>query len=176
MNSNTAYYGRMAAVPVPMTVSPYSKDTSLINDESFPKMVEPLNVIIRPLSYNVGTTVTHSLSEFDNPYWMTISGKSSSYFGTNSLMQIRKRLNTFVGSFYSGGAYAKGSSPTLACRVPYFAKTRYLPSSCLAWAFADSNQELSSQLVLSMITKSRSSCVVAAAIDGADFRFLMWGF
>lgn len=168
-NSNTAFYGRMAAVPVPMTVSPYSKDVSLVDDESFPSMLEPLNVIVRPLAYNVGTTVIQATSEFDNPYWMTVSGRSGAYFGTNTLMQIRKRLNSFIGSFYSGGAYAKGPSPTLSCRVPYFAKTRYLPSSCLAWAFADSNQELSSQLVLSMVTQSRSSCVVAAVLDNNDW-------
>ena len=173
-NSNTAYYGRVAAVPVPMTVSPYTKLSSLIDDESFPGMAEPLNVIIRPLSYNIGATVTQASTEFDNPYWITRSGNSSSFFGTNSLAQIRKRLNAFVGSFYSGGAYAKGPSPTLSCRVPYFAKTRYLPSSCLAWAFADSNQELSSQLVLSMITKSRSSAVVSVTNDQSSVSSETW--
>lgn len=165
MNSNTAYYGRNTAVPTPSTVSPYSKDVSLIGQESFPGMGNPLNVLIRPVSYNVGTTTVQPASEYDNPYWITMSGRSGSDFGINSMAQLRKRLNSFVGSFYSGGTYAKGHSPSVACRVPYFAKTRYLPSSCLAWAFADSNQELSSQMMLSMVTESRSSTVVATAHD-----------
>ena len=174
INSNSAFYGRMAAVPVPMTVSPYSKDVSLVNDESFPGMGNPLNVLIRPVSYNVGTTVAQPATEFDNPSWITISGRSGSDFGTNTMPQLRKRLNSFIGSFYSGGTYAKGHSPSVSCRVPYFAKTRYLPSSCLAWAFADSNQELSSQLMLSMVTEGRSSTVACVVHDDVNAISSAW--
>jgi hypothetical protein len=176
LNSNTPFYGRMAAVPTPITVSPYSKDASLIGDESFPGMGNPLNVMIRPVSYNVGTSTAFTAFEFDEPKWMTVSGRSGSGFGTNTMAQLRKRMNAFVGSFYSGGTYAKGHSPSVACRVPYFAKTRYLPASCLAWAFADSNQELSSQLVLSMVTESRSSTVVSSVCKDSNYWVGVGGF
>lgn len=174
MNSNAAFYGRMAAVPVPMSVAPYGVNASLAGTESFPSMKIPLNVLMRPLSYNVGTSVSQVSSDFDNPYWITKTGVSASYFGTNTLLQLRKRMNAFVGSFYSGGTYAKGPNPVVSCRVPYFAKTRYLPSSCLAWAFADSNQELSSQLVLSMVTEGRSSTVVSSALDQGSSSAETW--
>lgn len=165
INTGVAFVGRVASVPSPLCLSPYASDADRGGDESFPDLTQPANVIIRPLSFNTGTTVTQTAANLDYPAWMTRSGVSSSGFGVNTILELRKRFNSLVGSFYTGGVFCHGAVNSVEARVPYFAKTRFLPSSCLAWAFADSNQELSSQLVLTLLTKSASSKVTSLIFD-----------
>lgn len=167
INSPGSFVGRIASVPSLRCLSPFGYETSVTSDPSFADLSVPSNVIVRPLSFNTGTTVVQSSSNWDYPEWMTRSGTTGSGFGTNTLLQLRKRFNSLVGSFYTGGVFCHGQVNSVEARVPYFAKTRYLPSSCLAWAYADSNQELSSQLVLTMLTKSACSFVTSAALDEA---------
>jgi len=165
INTGVAFVGRIASVPSPLCLSPYADDTHRGGDPSFPDLSQPTNVIIRPLSFNQGTTVLPTAGNFDYPAWTTRNGSSGSGFGTNTMLELRKRFNSLVGSFYTGGVFCHGSVNSVEARVPYFAKTRLLPSSCLAWAFADSNQELSSQLVLTLLTKYACSRVTATALD-----------
>lgn len=165
INTSVSYVGRIASVPSLLCLSPYADQSNRSAAGSFPDLSQPANVIVRPLSFNEGTTVAQAPSKFDYPAWITRSGDSGSGFGTNTILELRKRFNSLVGSFYTGGVFCHGSVNSVEARVPYFAKTRLLPSSCLAWAFADSNQELSSQMVLTLVTKYASSKVVASTLD-----------
>lgn len=165
VNTGTTYVGRIASVPSLMCLSPYGYQETVTGDPSFADLSVPSNVIVRPLSFNTGTTVVQSSSNWDYPEWMTRSGTANSGFGKNTLLQLRKRFNSLIGSFYTGGVFCHGKVNSVEARVPYFAKTRYLPSSCLAWAYADSNQELSSQLVLTLLTKSACSYVTSATFE-----------
>ena len=72
------------------------------------------------------------------------------------MQELRQRMVTGLGSFFSGGAY--GSSG-VQLHVPYFARTRFLPSSVLGWLFSESNQENSASLCLTMVTKPKCAFV-----------------
>ncbi len=167
-NEAKSITGRSGSYPVDRMNAPYAYYPNTMSDESFPKFASPTNVMIRPLQYNTGTTVVQEGSKFDYPAWYSYSGNTGSKFGTNTLLQLRKRLNSMVGSFYTGGVFCHGPVNSAEVQIPYFAKTRFLPSSCLAWAFSDSNQEHGTQLLITAITKSACSYVTSGAIDTVD--------
>lgn len=165
-NEMKSVTGRAGSYPVDRMNAPYAYYPNTMSDESFPKFASPTNVMIRPLQYNTGTTVVQDATKYDYPAWYSYSGNTGSKFGTNTMMQLRKRLNSMIGSFYTGGVFCHGPVNSAEVQVPYFAKTRFLPSSCLAWAFSDSNQEHGTQLLITAITKAACSYVTAGAYDG----------
>lgn len=167
LNNTSGTTGRSGSYPVDRLNAPYALYPNLVSDSSFPSMAYPNNVFIRPLMFNQGSTVTQLSSDLDYPAWVSRSGLTGSKFGVNTIMELRKRVNAFVGSFYTGGVFCHGSVNSVETQIPYFAKTRFLPSSCLAWAFSDSNQESTTQMVLTVLSKSKSSGVTSTGLDNA---------
>ncbi len=164
-NAASSVTRRSGSYPVDRMNAPYAYYPNTMADASFPNFSSPTNVMIRPLQYNTGTTVVQEATKYDYPAWLSYSGNTGAKFGTNTLMQLRKRLTSMVGSFYTGGVFCHGPVNSVEVQIPYFAKTRFLPSSCLAWAFSDSNQEHGTQLLITAITKAACSYVTATAYD-----------
>ncbi len=166
--------GRSGSYPVDRMNAPFAYAPNTSSSESFPQFSSPTNVMMRPLQYNVGTTVVQDASKYDYPAWLSYSGNTGSKFGVNTMMEIRKRLNAMVGSFYTGGVFCHGPVNSVETQVPYFAKTRFMPSSCLAWAFSDSNHEHGTQLLVTAITKGLCSRVVSGAYDQTEATVTGW--
>ena len=167
-NEAKSVTGRSGSYPVDRMNAPYAYYPNTMSDESFPKFASPTNVMIRPLQYNTGTTVVQDGTKYDYPAWYSYSGNTGAKFGTNTLMQLRKRMNSMIGSFYTGGVFCHGPVNSAEVQIPYFAKTRFLPSSCLAWAFSDSNQEHGTQLLITAVTKAACSYVTSVAHDNVS--------
>ena len=129
-----ANHGRTGSYPSSLAVSPYATIQTVTSSTATAakSMIWPINVFVKPLNYNYGTSDTSANQNFDYPRWFTRSGASSTLFGTNTLQQLRKRLLVGVGSFFTGGAYGVNSVVTT---IPYFARTRYFPGSALGWMF-----------------------------------------
>lgn len=151
---------RTGSYPTLQAVSPYSNtpyiDTT--STQANPTTLDPVNVVIKPLNYNVtsGTQVVDGDTDYDYPAWFTRFGVTSSGYSVGSMQELRQRMVTGLGSFFSGGAY--GSSG-VQLHVPYFARTRFLPSSVLGWLFSESNQENSASLCLTLVTKPKCAFV-----------------
>lgn len=157
-----ANHPRTGSYPSSLAVSPYATVQTITSSTATAvrPMTWPVNVFVKPLNYNDGTSDTAAPMDFDYPRWYTRAGVSSSLFGTNTLQQLRKRLLVGVGSFFSGGAFGVNS---VVATIPYFARTRYLPGSSLGWMFAGSNQENSTAIAITAITEAKASCVAAGA-------------
>ena len=98
INTGVSYIGRIASVPSPLCLSPYADDTHRGGDASFPDLSQPSNVIVRPLSFNQGSSVSQGRTNFDYPAWTTKYGTSGSGFGVNTMLELRKRFNSLVVS------------------------------------------------------------------------------
>lgn len=157
---------RTGSYPTLYNVYPYdltyyvgSNDTS-----SAPSQLYPVNVVVKSLNYNYDTSdqVVDTGTDVDYPKWYTRFGDTASKFTNVTMMDLRKRLVTGLGSFLSGGVYGASS---IATHVPYFARTRFMPGSCLGWMFSESNQESSHSLAFTAVTKAECSYVFTTFVD-----------
>ncbi len=151
---------RNGSYPTLQAVSPYSNSPyiDITSVQANPTSLDPVNVVVKPLNYNVttGTQVVDSDTNYDYPAWFTRFGVTTSGYSVASMQGLRQRMVTGLGSFFSGGAYGASG---VQLHVPYFARTRFLPSSVLGWLFAESNQENSASLCLTIVTQAKCAFV-----------------
>lgn len=151
---------RTGSYPTLQAASPYANApyVDMTTTQAYPTALDPVNVVVKPLNYNIttGTQVVDADTNYDYPEWYTRFGVTSSGYMVSTMQELRQRMVTGLGSFFSGGAY--GSSG-VQLHVPYFARTRFLPSSSLGWLFAESNQENSAALCLTVVTKPKCAFV-----------------